>query len=62
MTDHEFWMQQRQALLMQVANVEALLGITPTTAERNQAAKDLLRGDMDTIEKFVLRYGKPRAA
>ena len=36
---HPFLMNQRQALLMQVASIEKALGIEPTTADLRKLAK-----------------------
>ena len=40
MTDRDFWLRERQALLLQVDNIERMLGIEPRTAELRQAGKD----------------------
>lgn len=58
MSDRQFWMQERQALLMRVANIEALLELEPRTAERCKAAKALERGDADGVREYVAQYGR----
>ncbi len=56
--ERAFWMQQRQALLMQVASIEERLGIEPRTAERCKAAKALERGDAEGVSQYLERFGK----
>jgi len=57
--EREFWKQTRQALLMQVANIEMRLGLEPRTAERCRAAKALENGDDQQVSDYLRKYGKP---
>lgn len=60
MTDHDFWLATRKALLDQVDAIERKLGISPTTAELRRANKKKTYLH-DEIKKDIVYSERPLA-